>query len=75
LESLIEQHGVSQLELDPGFTELGDDRIMGVTRWVDADGRPDQRHFVLTVRDGKIADMQACSSLRQAKRFARRRAA
>jgi hypothetical protein len=75
LESQIEQRGVHQFEMDPSFTELGGDRIMGVTRWVNADGSRDQRQFVLTIHDGKIADMQACSSQRQAKRFARRGAA
>lgn len=33
---------------------------------------PRERFLVLTIRDGKIVDMQGCRSRREAERFARR---
>jgi len=35
--------------------------------------RVKERYQVLTLRDGKIVDMQGCTSRREAERFARRR--
>jgi ketosteroid isomerase-like protein len=58
------------VEIHPEFTQIGD-RIIGTTRWIDADGRRGERYQVLTVRDGKIVDMQGCASRREAERFAR----
>ena len=58
--------------MQPVFTEVGKDTIIGSTQWEDAEGIRETRCIVLTVRDGRIADMQACASMRQAKRFARR---
>jgi hypothetical protein len=51
---------------------VGDDRIIGSTVWLDDDGRRVERFQVLTIRDGKITDMQGFASRRQAERFARR---
>jgi len=39
-----------------------------------ADGRAQERFQVITLRDGKIADMQGCASRRQAERFAHHQA-
>ena len=64
------RHGL-RLELQPEFTEVGN-RIIGSTRWVDEEGRRGERFQVLTVRDGKIVDMQGCATRREAERFARR---
>ena len=72
MQSQIEERGLHAFEIEPTFVELGADRIIGSAHWVDADGNRDGRHYVLTIRDDKIADMQVCGSLRQAKRFARR---
>jgi hypothetical protein len=58
--------------MQPSFTQVGEDKLIGSTQWVDANGVHESRCIVLTIHDGKIADMQACASLRQAKRFARR---
>ena len=58
------------VEIQPEFTQIGD-RIIGTTRWIDEDGRRGERFQVLTVRDGKIVDMQGCASRREAERFAR----
>jgi hypothetical protein len=45
--------------------------VIGSTTWV-AGGRRVERFQVLTIRDGKIVDMQGCKSRRAAMRFARR---
>ncbi len=60
------------LEVQPEFTQIGDDKIVGSTRWTDDDGTRYERYQVLTLREGKIVDMQGCSSRRDAERFARR---
>jgi len=48
------------------------DKIIGSTTWLAADGKRRERYQVLTLRDGRIVDLQGCSSRRQAERFARR---
>ena len=58
--------------MQPEFTQIGD-KIIGATQWLEDGGTRIERYQVLTVRDGKIVDMQGCSSLRQAERFARTR--
>ena len=57
--------------MQPEFIQVGD-KIIGSTTWLADDGRRQERYQVLTLRDGKIVDMQGCASLRQAERFARR---
>jgi hypothetical protein len=71
LNSLIEERGPDRLLFEPTFTEVGD-KLVGRTAWTDPQGTRHERHAVLTIRDGKIADMQVCGSWRQAKRFANR---
>jgi hypothetical protein len=56
----------------PEFTQVGDNRIIGSTQWMGADGIRHERYQVVTLRDGKIIDMQGCASRREAERFARR---
>jgi hypothetical protein len=56
----------------PEFTELGDDKIIGSTVWSNERGDRIERFQVITFRNGKIVDMQGCSSRREAERFARR---
>jgi hypothetical protein len=56
----------------PEFTIVGDDRIIGSAAWLDEDGKRIERYQVLTIRDGKIVDLQGCETRRQAERFARR---
>ena len=56
----------------PKFTEVGDDKIIGSTVWRNERGDRIERYQVITFRDGKIVDMQGCSSRREAERFARR---
>ena len=58
--------------VQPEFTAVGDDRVIGSTVWLDESGRRIERYQVLTIRDGKIADVQGCATRRQAERFARR---
>jgi hypothetical protein len=55
------------VEVQPEFTLIGDDKIIGSTHWAD-----EERFQVLTIRDGKIVDMQGCRTRREAERFARR---
>ncbi len=61
------------LEVQPEFTLVGDDKIIGSTHWRDENGKDVERFQVLTIRDGKIVDMQGCRSRREAERFALRR--
>lgn len=49
------------------------DKIIGSTVWRDERGRDVERYQVLTIRDGKIADMQGFRTRREAERFAGRR--
>jgi len=67
----IRKRGNRRVEVQPEFTRVGDDVIIGSTQWLSADGHRQERFQVLTVRDGKIIDMQGCESRRQADRFAR----
>ncbi|HVC88661.1 MAG TPA: hypothetical protein VNC40_14720 [Gaiellaceae bacterium] len=68
----IKKRGGRRIEVQPEFTQIGDDKIIGSTTWLGADGRRQERFQVLTLRDGKIVDMQGCMSRRIAERFARR---
>lgn len=68
----IKKRGGRRIEVQPEFTQVGDDKIIGSTTWLGADGRRQERFQVLTLRDGKIVDMQGCMSRRIAERFARR---
>lgn len=54
------------------FTTIGDDRVIGSTVWLGEDGDRIERYQVLTIRGGKIVDLQGCETRRQAERFARR---
>jgi hypothetical protein len=56
----------------PEYRALGDDTIIGSTLWIGEDGRRLERYQVLTIRGGKIIDMQGCKSRREAERFAKR---
>lgn len=68
----IQKRGEQRIEIQPEFTLVGDDKIIGSTQWLGADGRRNERFQVLTLRDGKIVDIQGCASRREAERFARR---
>ena len=68
----IEKRGERRIEVQPEFTQVGDNKIIGSTQWMGGDGVRHERFQVLTLRDGKIVDMQGCASRRAAERFARR---
>jgi hypothetical protein len=72
LEFQLAKRRGRRLEVQPEFVLVGDDRIIGSTLWTDEDGRRQERYQVLTVRGGKIVDMQGCRSRREAERIARR---
>lgn len=69
----VERSGGRAPQVEPEFALVDDDRVIGSTIWRDAEGKRQERHQVLTLRDGKIADMRGFASKRQAERFARRR--
>jgi len=73
LQLAIDKRGGRTPPAEPEFTFVGDDMIMCSTSWVSDDGRSRDLHQVLTVRGGKIVDMQDCATRRQAERFAGRR--
>jgi hypothetical protein len=72
LKHQIAKRGERRIEVQPEFVQIGEDRLIGSTRWLDPDGHSHERYQVLTVRDGRIVDMQGCASRRAAERFARR---
>lgn len=61
-----------RVEVQPEFAQVRADRIIGSTAWLGGDGRRQERFQVLTVREGKIVDIQGCASRGAAERFARR---
>jgi len=67
----IEKRGERRIAVQPEFTQVGD-KIIGSTQWLGAGGRRHERFQVLTLRGGKIVDMQGCASRRDAERFASR---
>ena len=71
----IRKRGDRRIDVQPEFTRVADDLIIGSTRWVNETGARQGRFQVLTLRDGKIVDMQGCATRRQAERFAHRRRA
>ena len=73
MEFQIRKPGGRRIDVQPEFTQVGDDKLIGSTTWLDEDGRRQERYQVLTLRDGKIVDMQGCKSRRAAERFARSR--
>jgi hypothetical protein len=68
----IQKRGARGLNVQPEFTQVGEDKIIGSTQWIGADGKRQERYQLLTLRDGKIVDMQDCRSRREAERFASR---
>jgi hypothetical protein len=73
LSHQIGKRDTQQIEVQPDFTLVGDNVVIGSTQWLGGDGRRQERFQVLTVRDGKIVDMQGCATRRQAERLARRK--
>jgi ketosteroid isomerase-like protein len=67
----IRKRADNRLDVRPQFAPVGADKIIGSTEWLGTNGRRQVRYQVLTVRDGKIVDIQGCSSRRQAEQFAR----
>ena len=53
----------------PKLTQVGEDKVIG--SWEGLSGDSEEPFMVLTFRDGKIVDMQGCSSRAEAERFAR----
>ena len=68
----IKKRGDNRLQVKPDFTQVDENTIIGSSEWTGTDGRRQVRYQVLRFRDGKIIDMQGCSSRSEAERFARR---
>jgi hypothetical protein len=68
----IQKRCARRIEVQPEYRQVGEDTIVGSTRWTGAHGRRQERFQVITFRDGKITDVQGCASMRAAERFARR---
>lgn len=68
----IRKHGPRPIEAPPELVQVGD-RIIGSSHWLGTDGRRRERFQVLTIRDGKIVDMQDCATRREAERLASRK--
>jgi len=69
LELQLRKRGAAPIVLNPQFEQVGD-RVIGSAQWLAPDGRRVERFQVLTIRDGKIVDVQGCRSRREAERFA-----
>ena len=67
----IQKSAQHRVEVEPKFERVGDDKIISSTSWLGSGGRRQERFQVITLRDGKIADMQGFASHRKAERFAR----
>jgi hypothetical protein len=72
LQRQIDKLGSRGFDIRPQFAEVGYDKIIGTSSWRNPNGQREERYMVLTIRDGKLADMQACGSRRDALRFAKR---
>ena len=72
MQRQIDKLGSQGFDIRPKFVAVGGGKIIGSSSWRNPDGKREERYMVLTIRDGMIADMQACGSRRQAKRFAKR---
>lgn len=71
----IDRRGERRADVQPEFTLVGENVVVGSTQWVDEGGSRHERFQVLTLRAGKIVDIQGCATRRQAERFANRRRA
>jgi hypothetical protein len=67
----LEKRGGRPPVVQPEFMQIGDDKIIGSTWWLDDGGRRIERFQVVTFQDGKIADLPGRSSRREAEKFAR----
>jgi ketosteroid isomerase-like protein len=68
----MKKRGDNRLQVEPEFTQVDENTVIGSSEWMRTDGRRQVRYQVLRFRDGKIVDMQGCSSRREAERFAHR---
>jgi hypothetical protein len=59
LQFQVRKRGGRAPQVEPEFTQVGDDRIIGSTWWLDDGGRRIERYQVITFRDGKITDCRA----------------
>lgn len=67
----LRRNGPGRIEFEPQFAQVGENVVVGSARWLGDDGSRHERFQVLTLRDGKIVDLQDCATRRDADRFAR----
>jgi len=72
LQFQLRKRGAGRPRITPEFTQVGD-KIIASAPWTESGDRFQERFMVFTVRDGKIVDMQGCTSRREAERFVKRR--
>jgi hypothetical protein len=68
----ISRRGERRAEVQPQFTRVGENVIIGWTHLISADGHREERYQVLAIRDGKIVGIQGCATRRHAERVADR---
>ena len=68
----MQKRGGRPPQVEPEFTQIAADKIIGSTSWLDERGKRTERFQVITFRDGKITDLQGCSSRHEAERFGRK---
>jgi len=71
LRHQITKRADNRRRVRPEFRQVATDTILGSTEWMGTDGRRQVRYQVLTVRGGKIVDIQGCRTRREAERLAR----
>jgi ketosteroid isomerase-like protein len=67
----LASRGGGEFVRDLELQSVGYDRVIGSADWPAPDGGRERRYQVLTVRDGKIIDIQGCSSAEEADEYAR----
>lgn len=73
MQYAIERKATGRFRLPQEYEELDGGMVLAHSEWDVPEGGSESRHIVLTLREGRIADMQGFATRREALRFARRR--
>jgi len=66
----LARRGGAEFVRDLELKRVGEDRVVGSADWLASDGGRQRRYQVLTVRDGKIVDIQGCSTAEEVEEYA-----